>query len=72
MDSSAVENKTVEATKVKAVSQLESEYFYPASSGYQSITIRAATITDANAIYAERRRPVQEEKVDVSKETNNE
>jgi len=63
IDSSDVENKDVQPTTIKAASQLENEYFYPESNGYQAITIRAATRQDAEAIYLERRKPVNPEKV---------
>jgi hypothetical protein len=58
-----VTNKDVQPTTIKAASQLENEYFYPASNGYQAITIRAATRGDAHAIYLEKRKPVTPEKV---------
>jgi DNA-binding GntR family transcriptional regulator len=61
-----VQNKDVQPTTIKAASQLENEYFYPESNGYQAITIRAATRQDAHAIYLERRKPVK-----VADETNN-
>ena len=62
-----VQNKDVQPTTIRATSQLENEYFYPESNGYQAITIRAATRQDAHAIYLERRKPVK-----VADETNNE
>jgi hypothetical protein len=71
MDGSDVDNKDVQPTTIKAASQLENEYFYPESNGYQAITIRAATRQDAEAIYLERRKPVNPGKVGES-ETNNE
>ena len=64
-------NKEVQPTSIKAVSVLENEYFYPQSNGYQSISVRAATKQDADAIYLARRKPVAAEKVGES-ETNNE
>lgn len=66
IDGSDTQNKDVQPTTIKAVSQLENEYFFPESNGYQSITIRAATREDAHSIYLERRRPVKPEKVDES------
>jgi hypothetical protein len=70
LDGSDVENKDVQPTTIKAASQLENEYFYPESNGYQAITVRAATRQDAHAIYLERRKPVTPEKV--AEETHNE
>lgn len=70
IEGSDVKNKDVQPTTIKATSQLESEYFYPESNGYQAITIRAATRQDAHAIYLEKRKPVTPEKV--AEETNNE
>lgn len=70
MGSDVVENKDVQPTTIRATSQLENEYFYPESNGYQAISIRAATRQDAHAIYLERRKPVTPEKV--AEETNNE
>jgi hypothetical protein len=70
IDSTDVQNKDVQPTTIKAASQLENEYFYPESNGYQAITIRAATRQDAHAIYLERRKPVTPEKV--ADETNKE
>lgn len=73
MDSSVVENKQVQPTTVKAVSFLENEYFYPESNGWQSMSVRAATLQDADNIYRERRKPVKPEiKVEAEKESNNE
>jgi hypothetical protein len=63
-------NKDVQPTTIKAASQLENDYFYPESNGYQAITIRAATRQDAHAIYLARRKPVIPEKVGDT-ETNN-
>jgi hypothetical protein len=63
-------NKDVQPTTVKAASQLENEYFYPESGGYQAISVRAATREDAHAIYLARRTPVSPEKV--AEETHNE
>lgn len=71
IEGSDVENKDVQPTTIKATSQLENDYFYPESNGYQAITIRAATRQDAEAIYLERRKPVNPGKVGES-ETNNE
>jgi hypothetical protein len=70
IDSSDAENKDVQPTTIKAASQLENEYFYPEANGYQAITIRAATRQDAEAIYLERRKPVNPEKVGESETTN--
>jgi hypothetical protein len=72
MESSDAENKAVQPTTIKAASQLENEYFYPESNGYQAITIRAATRQDAHAIYLERRKPVNPERKVGESETNNE
>lgn len=70
IDNADVQNKDVQPTTIKAASQLENEYFYPQSNGYQAITIRAATRQDAHAIYLEKRRAVDPEKV--AEKTNNE
>lgn len=70
IDSSDADNKDVQPVTIKAASQLENEYFYPEANGYQGITVRAATRQDAEAIYLERRKPVNPEKV--AEETNNE
>lgn len=70
IDSADASNKDVQPTTLKAASQLENEYFYPASNGYEAITVRAATRWDAHAIYLERRKPVTPEKV--AEQTNNE
>ncbi len=71
IDGSSVENKDVQPTTIKATSQLENEYFYPESNGYQAFSVRAATREDAHKIYLERRKPVNPEKV-AETETNNE
>jgi hypothetical protein len=63
-------NKDVQPTTIKAASQLENEYFYPESGGYQAISIRAATRQDAQVIYVLKRKPVIPEKVGDT-ETNN-
>ena len=70
IDGADTKNKDVQPTTIKAASQLENEYFYPESNGYQAISIRAATRQDAHAIYLERRKPVTPEKV--ADETHNE
>jgi hypothetical protein len=70
MGSDVIEDKDVQPTTIKAASQLENEYFYPESNGYQAITIRAATRQDAQAIYLERRKPI--DPVKVAEQTNNE
>jgi len=69
MDGSETENKTVQPTTAIATSVLENDYFYPEANGYQAITVRAATLEDAQQIYLARRKPVSPEKVE---ETNNE
>ena len=71
IDEADVKNKDVQPTTIKAASQLENEYFYPASNGYEAISVRAATLSDAQAIYLSKRKPVKPEKVGES-ETNNE
>jgi hypothetical protein len=72
MNPADVQNKDVQPTTAIAASVLENDYFYPESNGYRSITIRAATREDAQAIYLAKRIPVKpEEKVEDSKETNN-
>lgn len=65
-------NKDVQPTTIKAASQLENEYFYPESGGYQAISIRAATREDAQAIYLAKRKPVSPEERSDESETNNE
>ena len=74
MDSSAVENKEVQPTEDQGSLLFENEYFYPESNGWQSISVRASTKQDADAIYLERRKPVkpEPEKVEAEKESNNE
>ena len=72
VDSASVQNKDVQPTTIKAVSQLEYEYFYPQSNGYEAIAVRAATREDADKIYFARRKPVNPEKVGDRKETKDE
>lgn len=68
----AVQDKDVQPTTALAASALENNYFYPESNGYQAITVRAATLEDAQKIYLAKRKPVNpEEKVGES-ESNNE
>lgn len=64
-------NKDVQPTTIRAASQLENEYFYPETNGYQAIAIRAATLQDAQKIYLVKRKPVKPGKVGAL-ETNNE
>jgi len=75
MGGPANEEKQVQPIIAKAVSVLENEYFYPESNGYKAIAIRAATKSDADAIYMSKRQPISEpeteEKVEET-ETNNE
>jgi hypothetical protein len=70
IDSNDVQNKDVQPTTIKAASQLENEYFYPESNGYQAITIRAATRQDAQAIYLVKRTPVSPEERSPELETD--
>jgi hypothetical protein len=74
IDGDSAANKDVQPTTAIAASVLENEYFYPETNGYQAISVRAATIDDAQKIYLARRKPMipEPEKVEDSKETNNE
>jgi hypothetical protein len=70
MSAEDTENKGVLPTTVIAASVIENEYFYPEANGYQAISVRAATLQDAEQIYLAKRKPVSPaEKVE---ETNNE
>ena len=72
IEGDSVNNKDVQPTTAIAASVLENDYFYPEANGYQSITVRAATLQDAQKIYLAKRKPViPEEKVGET-ETNNE
>jgi len=73
INADSVENKDVQPTTAIAASVLENDYFYPEANGYHSITIRAATLQDAQKIYLAKRTPVkpEHEKVEAVSETNN-
>lgn len=68
-----VANKDVQPTTAIAASVLENDYFYPESNGYKSISVRAATLQDAQKIYLAKRKPVspEPEKVEDSTQNNN-
>lgn len=71
VNGSDAENKDVQPTTVIAASVLENEYFYPASNGYEAMSVRAATREDAHAIYLAKRKPVSPEgKVEESEPNN--
>ena len=71
MTADAAETKDVQPTTAVAASVLENDYFYPESNGYKSITIRAATREDAQAIYLAKRTPVKPEPEKVEASENN-
>jgi hypothetical protein len=74
IDGDSVNNKDVQPTTAIAASVLENDYFYPEANGYKSITIRAATLQDAQKIYLAKRIPVkpEPEKVEAASENNKE
>jgi hypothetical protein len=72
MGSDVVEGKQIpQPTSLKAVSVILNEYFYPEANGYKAISVTAANRAEAEAIYLDKRVPVEPEKVE-AKETNNE
>jgi hypothetical protein len=76
MDGSAVENKAADqATTAMAASVLLNDYFFPGGGVWKPMTIRAATLYDAEQVHKEKREPVTPavpEKVGDNNETNNE
>ena len=66
------DNKQIpQPTSLKAVSVILNEYFYPEANGFKAISVTAANREEAEAIYLDKRVPVELEKVE-AKETNNE
>lgn len=72
MDGADAENKAVQPITAVAASVLENDYFYPEANGFQAITVRAATLQDAQAIYLAKRQPVDPGERSEEQKTNNE
>lgn len=75
MDGSASVNKSADsATSIKAVSGLMNDYFFPGGGIWKPMTVRASTREEAEQTHKQRREPVspaETEKVEESKESNN-
>lgn len=55
----SAENKADQPTTIRAVSPTVNEYFFPGGGVWQPMSVRAATREDAEAVYKEKREPVQ-------------